>query len=116
MQEGVRWSRTGSCWYLLVQESGRWFRTGSCWSLLVQEKWTLVSVGAEKWTLVSAGAGKRSLVQNWQLLVSAGARKWTLMSAGVCWCRKAVAGKGLAVAGAELVAASAGKWPPGQEW
>ena len=38
-------------------------------------------------------------------LVAAGAE---LVAAGICWCRKVVAG-------ARLVAASAGKWSPVQE-
>ena len=38
------------------------------------------------------------------------------MATGVCWCRKAVAGAELVAAGAELEAASAGKWPLVQEW
>ena len=38
-----------------------------------------------------------------------------LVSAGSCWCKKVVAGVGLVVAGAELVAA-AGRWSPVQDW
>ena len=43
-------------------------------------------------------------------------RKYPLVQEGDCLCRKAVAGAGLAAAGAELVAASAGKCSPVQEW
>ena len=51
VQEGVRWSRTGSCWYLLVQESGRWcplVQEGGRWCPLVQNWLLLVFPGAGK--------------------------------------------------------------------
>ena len=44
VQEGGRWFRNGSCWYLLMQEICRWFRTGSCWC-------REVFAAAGKWTL-----------------------------------------------------------------
>ena len=34
-----------------------------------------------------------------------------MVVAGVCWCRKVVAGAGLAAAGAELVIAATGRSP-----
>ena len=67
----------------------------------------LVSAGAGRWSLQEGGRFRhqqlpvlhQQLVQNWQLLVPEGG----------CCCRKVVAG-------ARLVAASAGKWSPLQEW
>ena len=38
-----------------------------------------------------------------------------LVAAGICWCRKVVTGSGLVAAGAELVAAGAGRWSLLQE-
>ena len=74
----------------MVQEGGRWFRTGTRW-------WRTGSC----WYLLMQESGR------WCLLVQEGDR----------WCRKAVAGAGLAAAGAELVnTAAAWKWPPVQEW
>ena len=53
----------------------------------------------------------------WRIGLAAAGVCWCRkVAAGVCWCRKAVTGAGLAATSAELVAASAGKWPPVQEW
>ena len=38
------------------------------------------------------------------------------MQEGDHWCRKVVAGVGLAAAGAELVIAAVGRWSPVQDW
>ena len=89
MQEGGRWFRTSSCWYLLVQEGDRWRRKVVAGS-------GLVDTGAE---LVAAGAGKWSLVQDWYLLVQESDH----------WFRKTVTGAGPAAAGEELVIAAAGR-------
>ena len=65
---------------------------------------------------VDTGSGLVVAGANWWLLVQESGRWCPLVQEGNHWCKKAVVGAGLAAAGVELVAASAGKWPPVQEW
>ena len=64
MQEGVRWSRTGSCWYRLVQES-----VAGSGLVVVGVCWCRKAVDSVCWCRkVFTGPG--------------------LVVAGICWCRK----------------------------